>query len=117
MVGATRIEDREISVQLRPNEDHAFISLPPFTDKHWPVMNDAALDKRKHTGGATSSGVLHRPSGMRARYVSRNFSPRIVSVIGVSTSPNDAVFTRTPYRAHSRAALMVAPSTPALAAL
>jgi hypothetical protein len=52
---------------------------------------------------------------MRARYVSRYFSPRIVSVIGVSTSPNYAVFTRTPYRAHSRAALMVAPRTPALA--
>ena len=37
-------------------------------------------------------------------------------VIGVSTAPKHTLLTQIPTRAHSRAALMVMPSTPALAA-
>jgi len=48
--------------------------------------------------------------------VSRKRSCRIVSVIGVSTMPKLIALTRMPKRAHSRAALIVRPMVPALAA-
>lgn len=81
-----------------------------------PVMYEAASESKQHTGLTASSGAAQRPIGIRANMPSRNLSPLIVSIMGVSTTPKHTEFVRTRNFDHSLAADIVMPSRPLFAA-
>src|SRR5688500_10347828 len=84
----------------------------PMTDRVWPVMYPAASEARKATAGAMSSGIPSRRIGtaLVIDSITRSASAPASMMpwsIGVSVGPGHTALAVTPYRATSRAIVLV----------
>jgi hypothetical protein len=90
---------------------------PPSTTIVSPLTYELALDAKKTTAPSKSSGLPHRPAGIRS-IICRDrvgFAIR-ASFMSVAMYPGAMALTLMPLEAHSLESALVRPATPCLAA-